>query len=48
VQQRLLEGKSRNTAENARLSRALAAPGPDDVWVLVTSASHMPRAMRSF
>jgi uncharacterized SAM-binding protein YcdF (DUF218 family) len=44
----LLEGKSRNTAENARLSRALAAPGPDDVWVLVTSASHMPRAMRSF
>jgi uncharacterized SAM-binding protein YcdF (DUF218 family) len=44
----LLEGKSRNTAENARLSRALAAPGPDDVWVLVTSASHMSRAMRSF
>lgn len=44
----LLEGKSRNTAENARLSRDLAAPGPSDVWVLVTSASHMPRAMRSF
>jgi uncharacterized SAM-binding protein YcdF (DUF218 family) len=44
----LLEGKSRNTAKNARLSRDLAAPGPGDVWVLVTSASHMPRAMRSF
>lgn len=44
----LLEGKARNTAENARLSRALAEPRPGEVWVLVTSASHMPRAMRSF
>lgn len=44
----LLEGRSRNTAENARFSRELAQPARDDVWVLVTSASHMPRAMRSF
>jgi len=44
----LLEGRSRNTAENARLSLTLANPGNDDVWVLVTSAFHMPRAMRSF
>ncbi len=44
----LLEGKARNTAENARLSRVLAAPELDDVWGLVTSASHMPRAMHSF
>jgi uncharacterized SAM-binding protein YcdF (DUF218 family) len=44
----LLEGKSRNTAENARLSLALSAPAPGEVWVLVTSAFHMPRAMRSF
>lgn len=44
----LLEGQSRNTAENARLSRELAAPSPEEVWVLVTSAFHMPRAMRSF
>lgn len=43
----LLEGKARKTADNARLGRALAAPGPGDVGVLVTSASHMPRAMRS-
>lgn len=44
----LLEGRSRNTAENARLSLALAAPQNDETWVLVTSAFHMPRAMRSF
>lgn len=44
----LLEGQSRNTAENARLSLALAAPAQGETWVLVTSAFHMPRAMRSF
>jgi len=44
----LLEGQSRNTAENARLSLALAAPAPGETWVLVTSAFHMPRAMREF
>lgn len=44
----LLEGQSRNTAENARLSLALAAPKPGETWVLVTSAFHMPRALRSF
>lgn len=44
----LLEEQSRNTAENARLSLALAAPAPGETWVLVTSAFHMPRAMRSF
>lgn len=44
----LLEGRSRNTAENARLSLELATPAPDETWVLITSAFHMPRAMRSF
>jgi uncharacterized SAM-binding protein YcdF (DUF218 family) len=44
----LLERHSRNTAENARLSLALAAPAPGETWVLVTSAFHMPRAIRSF
>ena len=44
----LLEGQSRNTAENAHLSLALAAPASSETWVLVTSAFHMPRAMRSF
>lgn len=44
----MLEGQSRNTAENARLSLALAAMAPGETWVLVTSAFQMPRAMRSF
>ncbi len=44
----LLEGRSRNTAENARFSLELAAPDDTQTWVLVTSAFHMPRAMRSF
>ena len=44
----LLEGRSRNTAENARLSLKLARPAPDETWVLITSAFHTPRAMRSF
>jgi uncharacterized SAM-binding protein YcdF (DUF218 family) len=44
----LIEDRARNTAENARLSLALANPGPEEAWVLVTSAFHMPRAMRSF
>lgn len=44
----LLEHRSRNTAENARLSFELAVPADGETWVLVTSAFHMPRAMRSF
>lgn len=42
------EGRSRNTYENALFSLALAAPQPGETWVLVTAASHMPRAMGSF
>jgi uncharacterized SAM-binding protein YcdF (DUF218 family) len=44
----LLEGRSRNTAENASLSLALVNPSADETWVLITSAFHMARAMRSF
>lgn len=43
-----LEGRSRNTAENAAFSREIAKPKPGDRWLLVTSASHMPRAVGSF
>jgi len=44
----LLEEDSRNTAGNAEFSLALAAPNPGERWLLVTSASHMPRAMTAF
>lgn len=42
------ERTSRNTTENARASAALIDPQPGEVWVLVTSAFHMPRAIQSF
>lgn len=44
----LYEDRSRNTVENARFTRAMLDPQPDEVWLLVTSAYHMPRAMESF
>jgi uncharacterized SAM-binding protein YcdF (DUF218 family) len=43
----VFERESRNTAENARLARAAAKPGTG-IWLLVTSARHMPRAMGAF
>lgn len=44
----LYEGESRNTAENAVLSKELSRPGDDETWLLVTSAMHMPRAVGAF
>ena len=43
-----LEERSRNTCENAVESRAIAAPKAGEQWLLVTSASHMPRAVACF
>jgi uncharacterized SAM-binding protein YcdF (DUF218 family) len=43
-----LEQASRNTAENATLTRDLVRPKPGETWVLVTSAFHMPRAHETF
>jgi uncharacterized SAM-binding protein YcdF (DUF218 family) len=43
-----LEERSRNTAENARFTRALIDPKPGERWLLVTSAMHMPRAAGAF
>lgn len=41
----LLEGRSRNTYENILFSKAMVKPKPGEVWLLTTSAMHMPRAM---
>ncbi|WP_086999763.1 YdcF family protein [Rhizobium sullae] len=43
-----LEGRSRNTCENAVESKAVASPKPGESWLLVTSAFHMPRAVACF
>ena len=42
------ESKSRNTVENAVFSKLLAMPQPNERWLLVTSAYHMPRAIGAF
>lgn len=44
----VLEGRSRNTYENAVFTREIVAPRPGERWVLVTSAFHMPRAIGIF
>lgn len=44
----LWERESRNTAENATMAYDLAEPSPGETWLLVTSASHMPRAVGAF
>ena len=43
-----LDGRARNTMENAINAKRLAAPKPGERWLLITSASHMPRAMGLF
>ena len=42
------ENRSRTTWENAVFLRAQLAPRPGQIWVLITSASHMPRAVGIF
>ena len=42
------EDRSRNTWENAVFSKQLVSPDPDERWLLVTSAIHMPRAVGIF
>lgn len=46
--QLVYENQSRNTWENATLTRQLLKPAPDQTWLLVTSAYHMPRSMGVF
>jgi uncharacterized SAM-binding protein YcdF (DUF218 family) len=42
------ENRSRDTVENARFTKAMADPKPDERWLLVTSAYHMPRSIATF
>ncbi|MBC7905837.1 MAG: YdcF family protein [Rhodospirillaceae bacterium] len=44
----LYEAQSRNTWENARFTRDLVTPQPGETWLLVTSATHMPRSVGAF
>ena len=44
----LFEDRSRNTYENATLTRKLVNPTPGDRWILITSALHMPRSVGVF
>ena len=47
-EQLVFEEESRNTYENAVFTRDLVKPKPGEVWLLVTSASHMPRSVGIF
>ncbi len=44
----MLESRARNTYENAVLTKQLVKPKPGERWLLVTSATHMPRAIGCF
>lgn len=44
----MFERESRNTYENAIFSKRLVSPQPGEIWVLITSASHMPRSVGIF
>jgi uncharacterized SAM-binding protein YcdF (DUF218 family) len=43
-----IDTRSRNTDDDAMFSKQRAAPQPGERWLLVTSASHMPRAIGAF
>lgn len=44
----IFEDQSRNTWENARFSYDVLKPEPEELWILITSARHMPRAVGTF
>lgn len=43
-----VEDRSRNTWENAVFTKEIIGPQPSETWLLVTSASHMPRSVGIF
>jgi uncharacterized SAM-binding protein YcdF (DUF218 family) len=44
----IVERDSRNTDDNARHGKALVNPRAGEVWVMITSARHMPRSVGVF
>lgn len=44
----VIEPYARNTYENALFTKRMVQPKPGERWLIVTSATHMPRAMGSF
>lgn len=44
----MLEGRARNTMENAVFTKAMVQPKAGEVWLLVTSGYHMPRSVGCF
>ncbi len=44
----IIEDQSKNTHDNAQLTFGIAKPQPNETWVLVTSAFHMPRSLGLF
>lgn len=44
----ILEGQSRNTRENATMTKPLLGQKPGERWLLITSAWHMPRSVGVF
>ncbi|HEY8189196.1 MAG TPA: YdcF family protein [Micavibrio sp.] len=42
------EDKSRNTYENILYTQEMINPGPQEIWIVVTSAYHMERTMGVF
>lgn len=44
----LYERESRNTFENVKNTKVLISPQKGEIWIVVTSASHIPRTMGVF
>lgn len=44
----VFERESRNTYENALLTKRLVQPGKDEKWLLITTAWHLPRSVGVF
>lgn len=48
TQKIIFESESRNTYENALLTQQMVHPKPGENWILITTASHMPRSVGVF